>query len=107
MGQINLSGRHEINQKLEEYKRLKDCYLIDVREEDEFAEGRIPGAINVPLSDPERIYEAVPKKTSLVYVYCQSGARARRGLKYFQKMGYQRVQAIGGIRAYKGEKETD
>lgn len=106
MSDINLSRRHNINEKVEEFRRLKNCYLIDVRERNEFIEKRIPGAINVPLSTPELINEVVPKKTALLYVYCQSGARSRGAAKKFKKMGYQRVQHIGGIRAYMGETES-
>lgn len=107
MAGYNLSRRHNINEKVEEFKKLKNCHLVDIREKDEFKAGRIPGAVNVPLSTPEVIEELIPNKNHLVYVYCQSGARSRGAAKKFVKMGYQRVQQIGGIRAYTGEIEKD
>jgi rhodanese-related sulfurtransferase len=55
--------------------------LIDVREPDEFADGHIPGAVNVPLSALEESLSVVPT-TGVVYVVCRSGARSARACDF-------------------------
>ena len=51
-----------INNYIDEFKAEEDTVLVDVREADEYALGRIPGSINVPLSDFARIEDEVPDK---------------------------------------------
>ena len=45
----------DINKGVEEYRQASNAVLIDVRETDEFQEGYIPGAVNVPLSELEEM----------------------------------------------------
>jgi phage shock protein E len=49
--------------------------LIDVREPDEYSNGHIPGAINVPLSVLESSLSEIPS-TGIVHIVCRSGARS-------------------------------
>ena len=76
--------------------------LLDVREEDEFRSGHIPGAVNTPLS---RIAEASFPRDAALYVYCLRGARSRRAVAVLRKMGYGGARSIGGIASYKGPLE--
>lgn len=55
--------------------------LIDVREPDEYTEGHIPGAINVPLSVLESSLSQIPS-TGIVHVVCRSGARSARACDF-------------------------
>lgn len=55
--------------------------LIDVREPDEYIDGHIPGAINVPLSALETSLAEIPS-TGIVHVVCRSGARSARACDY-------------------------
>ena len=43
-------GRQKINDAVEECRKTAGAVLVDVREDDEFSSGHIPGAVNVPLS---------------------------------------------------------
>jgi rhodanese-related sulfurtransferase len=55
--------------------------LIDVREPDEYTEGHLPGAINVPLSVLESSVSQIPT-TGIVHMVCRSGARSARACDF-------------------------
>jgi rhodanese-related sulfurtransferase len=55
--------------------------LIDVREQDEYFDGHIPGAINIPLSSLEDNFGDIPN-SGVVHVVCRSGARSARACDF-------------------------
>lgn len=55
--------------------------LIDVREPDEYIDGHIPGAVNVPLSALESSLSEIPS-TGVVHMVCRSGARSARACDF-------------------------
>ncbi|WP_066076265.1 rhodanese-like domain-containing protein [Bergeriella denitrificans] len=70
---------------------------IDVRSPEEFAEGHIQGAVNIPVDQiAERIRSVSPDKNAPVNLYCRSGRRAEAALQILQKAGYTRVTNHGG-----------
>ena len=83
-------------------------FILDVRRPDEFAEGHIPGAINV---GHETIGTAeIPElsdKNQLIMVYCRSGRRSKEASEKLVKLGYTNVVEFGGILDWKGEIVTD
>lgn len=103
MGLKELLAGPDVNRGVEEFKKTPGAVLIDVRTAQEFAQGHIPGSINVPLQAIIRVEEEVPQKDTPIFVYCLSGARSRRAAAFFEKLGYSEVRNIGGISAYKGE----
>ena len=68
--------------------------IIDVREQDEFEEGHVKGAINIPLSEVNTYEE---NKDKHIAVYCFSGRRAGLACDILQKKGYQDITNIGGV----------
>jgi len=71
--------------------------LIDVRTPEEFQEGHIQGAVNLPL---DRIYEGSKPNTELtstVYVYCRSGNRSKEAKAELEKYGFTNIVDLGGI----------
>jgi rhodanese-related sulfurtransferase len=74
----------------------KDAVLVDVREEREWNEGHIDGALLVPLSwlreesksdtFGKRLGEKLPKK--ILYIHCRSGGRARTAAGMLRQQGY-------------------
>ena len=80
--------------------------ILDVRRPDEFAEGHIPGAINVPN---EEIGEAeipeLPDKSQLILVYCRSGRRSKEASAKLVALGYTNIVEFGGILDWTGEIE--
>ncbi|WP_313468852.1 rhodanese-like domain-containing protein [Carnobacterium sp.] len=76
--------------------------LIDVREMDEWNNGHVEGAVHLPLS-------AFPVGTTQLdknqeyYVMCHSGGRSAIACQQLAQEGYQVVNVMGGISAWKGE----
>ena len=84
-----------------------DSYIIlDVRRSDEFADGHIPGAINVAN---ESIGAEAPAeltdKNQLIYVYCRSGNRSKQATEKLAALGYTNIVEFGGIIDWTGEIE--
>ena len=81
-----------------------DYIILDVRTAEEFAEKRIPGAINVPNENigssdiPE-----LPDKDQLILVYCRSGRRSKLAAEKLCALGYTNVVEFGGINDWRGE----
>ena len=84
----------------------KDYIILDARRPDEYAEGHIPGAINIPNEEigSAEISE-LPDKSQLILVYCRSGRRSKEASKKLVKLGYTNIVEFGGIQDYKGEIE--
>ena len=95
-------GRNKINEAVEACRQDPDAVLLDVREEDEFRAGHIPGAVNLPLSRIRSI--DLPLDTPL-YVYCLRGTRSLQAVGVLKDMDYDDVRSIGGITAYRGPLE--
>jgi rhodanese-related sulfurtransferase len=70
-------------------------FLLDVRTPEEFAEGRVPGARNIPLQDLETRLAEVPKDRAVV-VYCRSGPRAQRAAGLLRERGYSDLSLMEG-----------
>jgi rhodanese-related sulfurtransferase len=71
--------------------------IVDVRTEEEFREKRIEGAIHIPLSEISTRAAQLTDKSTIVFVYCKSGARSASAAKEFVNLGYKNVYDLGGI----------
>ena len=72
--------------------------VLDTREQDEFDEGHIPGAILIPYTEIEnKAEEMLPDKDKLILVYCRSGRRSKIAAESLAKLGYTNVKEFGGI----------
>ena len=91
---------------LELMKEDSGYILLDVRRTDEFEEGHIPGAINIPNESigTEEIKE-LPDKNQTIYVYCRSGNRSKQASQKLVDLGYTDVIEFGGIIDYSVEIE--
>ena len=68
--------------------------VVDVRDREEFDEGHIPGAINIPVSGFASQSDALDKKKKII-VYCNSGGRSYNAYRKLMKLGYKDIsQAI-------------
>ena len=76
--------------------------VIDVCEPDEFAQGHVIGAKNLPLGDLEaKLAQVVKNKATPVVMVCQVGARSARAAATAQKLGYENAQSLaGGLKAW-------
>jgi rhodanese-related sulfurtransferase len=66
---------------------VTEYQLIDVREADEFAEGRLPGALNIPLSELETRFTEIGRDAPVVLV-CARGGRSAMAAEYMASQGY-------------------
>lgn len=83
-----------------------DYIILDVRRADEFAEGHIPGAINVANEDILNTEPTeLPDKEQVIYVYCRSGNRSKQAAAKLAAMGYSNIIEFGGIMDWTGEIE--
>jgi molybdopterin/thiamine biosynthesis adenylyltransferase/rhodanese-related sulfurtransferase len=74
-----------------------DVALVDVREQAEWDEGHIPGAVHIPRSFLEsRIEGAVPDRSQAVVLYCASGNRSAFAAKTLDELGYESVYSLAG-----------
>ncbi len=72
--------------------------ILDVREQDEFDEGHITGAILIPYTEIEnKAEEMLPDKDKLILVYCRSGRRSKIAAESLAKLGYSNIKEFGGI----------
>lgn len=79
--------------------------IVDVRREDEFSEGHIPGAINIPNETIESEPAALPDKSQVIYLYCRSGNRSKQAAQKLVELGYTSVIEFGGILDWTGDIE--
>lgn len=70
--------------------------LIDVRESEEYAAGRLPGAISVPRGFLELKIEDKAKREEPIILYCAGGIRSAFAAKTLADMGYSNVSSMAG-----------
>ncbi len=88
------------------FQEKGDYLIVDVRRADEFAEGHIPGAINIANEDILSAEPAeLPDKDQVIYVYCRSGNRSKQASAKLAAMGYTNIVECGGILDWTGEVE--
>ena len=97
------AGYQQISQA--EAKQLMDSesgyIILDVRTDEEFAEGHIPGAMLIPDYEvAERAETELPDKGQLILVYCRSGNRSKKASEALAELGYTNVKEFGGINTW-------
>ena len=94
----------------EEAKEMMDSQeviILDVREQDEYDSGHIPGAVLLPVGtiDEDTAAEVIPGKDSTVLVYCRSGNRSKTASSTLAELGYTNIYEFGGINTWPYENE--
>lgn len=83
-------------------KEGKEISLIDVREYEEVAHGKIPQAKHIRLHEiPDRL-EEIEKDREHIFI-CHSGGRSENACLYLQDLGYKVRNMVGGMKNWKGE----
>ena len=95
----------------EEAKEMMDTQevlILDVREQDEYNSGHIPGSVLLPVDtiDEETAAEVIPEKDSTVRVYCRSGNRSKTASSTLAELGYTNIYEFGGINTWPYETES-
>ena len=91
-----------MNITIEEAKEIMDSregyIILDVRAQEEYDQGHIPGAILIPDTEIKAKAENVlADKTQLILVYCRSGRRSKLASEALVELGYTNIKEFGGI----------
>ena len=91
-----------LNITAREAKQIMDTQtgyvILDTREQYEFDEGHIPGAVLLPYDQvPEKAESVLPDKDQLILVYCRSGRRSKIAAQSLVDLGYTNIKEFGGI----------
>ncbi|MHA6252720.1 rhodanese-like domain-containing protein [Oceanobacillus sp. CAU 1775] len=78
-----------------------DVIIIDVRENDEVAAGKIPEAIHIPLGELQTRLDELDK-TSKYIIVCRSGNRSGLATQFLTSHGYNASNMVGGMLEWKG-----
>jgi rhodanese-related sulfurtransferase len=97
-------------EEFDKARKEKDVVVIDVRSPEEFAAGRVPNAINIPVTGKgsedfeKKATEASKGKTPLIY--CMSGGRSARAAQKMRALGIRQIiEMPGGWAAWTQEKK--
>ena len=98
----NDQGAVYVNITAEEAKQIMDTeegyVILDVRTQEEYDEGHIPGAILIPHTEIDaRAEEVLTDKDQLILVYCRSGRRSKLAAEALVELGYTNIKEFGGI----------
>ena len=98
----NDQGAVYVNITAEEAKQIMDSeegyIILDVRTQEEYDEGHIPGAIVISHEEVEEKAEGVlTDKDQLILVYCRSGRRSKIAAEALVELGYTNIKEFGGI----------
>ena len=82
---------------LQQMIKNNEAMMIDVRSIQEFKEGHLLGATNIPLGEiKHKINSIIPNHGQAIIVYCQMGGRSEKAAKILKKMGYTNVYQLNG-----------
>ena len=98
----NYQGAVYVNITAEEAKQIMDTeegyIILDVREQNEYDAGHIPGAIVISHEEiTEKAEEMLTDKDQLILVYCRSGRRSKIAAEALVELGYTNIKEFGGI----------
>ena len=105
----NASGAYQqiTQEAAKEMMDTQEVIILDVREQDEYDSGHIPGAVLLPVGaiDEDTAAEVIPEKDSTVLVYCRSGNRSKTASAALADLGYTNIYEFGGINTWPYETE--
>lgn len=97
-----------MEEAVELMEREEDYVILDVRTEQEYAAGHIPGAVVIPNESigTEEIAQ-LEDKDQLILVYCRSGNRSKQAAEKLAQLGYTNIVEFGGINSWPGDIVTE
>ena len=98
----NDQGAAYLNITAEEVKQIVDneegYIILDVRTQEEYDEGHIPGAVVISHEEiTEKAENVLTDKEQLILVYCRSGRRSKIAAEALVELGYTNIKEFGGI----------
>jgi len=105
MGVFDFLKGKDIHEGLKNYEAAEGALLLDVRTQEEYREAHVPGAVNLPLQNIDRIGEIAADTKTPLFVYCHSGGRSKAAAAILRNKGYAAVTDLGGMSGYRGKVE--
>ena len=98
----NDQGVVYVNITAEEAKQIIDTeegyIILDVRTQEEYDQGHIPGAILIPDTEIKaKAEDVLTDKEQMILVYCRSGRRSKLAAETLVELGYTNIKEFGGI----------
>ena len=98
----NDQGAVYMNITAEEAKQIMDTedgyIILDVRTQEEYDQGHIPGAILIPDTEIKaKAEDVLTDKEQMILVYCRSGRRSKLAAETLVELGYTNIKEFGGI----------
>ena len=105
--QTDAAYRQISQEEAKEMMDAGDAVVLDVREQSEYDEGHIPGAVLLPVGsiNEDTAAAVIPEKSTTVLVYCRSGNRSKTAAAALAELGYTDVCEFGGINTWPYEIE--
>ena len=96
-----------MSEGIEIAKNNPDAIIVDVRHDDEYKAGHIPGAVLLTMETitEETAANVLPDKSQMILIYCRSGRRSKIAAQNLLDLGYTNIIEFGGILDYKGKVE--
>lgn len=99
----SLVSYDELQQKLNDKAPI---VLLDVRTQEEFDNGHIPGALLLPYDEiDQKALQLLPEKEKEIIIYCRSGRRSAIAKDSLEALGYNNVKDFGGMNRWQGKVE--
>jgi len=101
-----VDGYWQITQEeaLEMMKKDDGHIVVDVRRDDEYITGHIPGAVCIPNENiADEKPEELPDLSQIILIYCRSGNRSKQAAKKLADIGYTNIYEFGGIIEWRGD----
>lgn len=103
-GMVNGYTQISVDEAEKMMQRDDGHIIVDVRRQDEYAAGHIPGAVCIPNESIGTGKPALlPDFEQIILIYCRSGRRSKEAAQKLFDMGYNNVFEFGGIIDWKGE----
>lgn len=99
MGEVKIITPAQLKKKLEAGEKLE---LVDVREDYEVQQGKVPGAKHIPMAEIPANLSYFDKNKEYIFI-CRSSRRSGNVCLYMQEQGYKVCNMIGGMLEWKGK----
>ncbi|PFZ09432.1 rhodanese-like domain-containing protein [Bacillus pseudomycoides] len=99
MTEVKTITTEEVQERLENGETL---FLVDVREDEEVAQGKIPEAVHIKMGDIPNKVEFFDKENEYIFI-CRSGMRSENVCYYLNEQGFKTVNMVGGMLQYEGK----
>ncbi|AUO11561.1 rhodanese-like domain-containing protein [Priestia megaterium] len=99
MEEVKIITPEELQKRVENGEEL---HLVDVREDEEVAEGMIPTAKHIRMNDIPANVDYFDKDKEYIFI-CRSGRRSENVCYYLQEQGYKVTNMVGGMLEWEGK----